>query len=329
MNKPITNLNNDDQQYFHDFFTSQLSILDCKVKVPRKTLWRGHPFYYELLQSFGKQVDFCPKIVENILSLPLWYNKFLGTKFNVKLSKLGYNYLRDFYKEGALMKQVDLSHLQPYILRALINLISKIPNNIKESITNASPRPIVIKPSQIIQFGGVDYCIDRMDSKMIYKKLITPKIKLPTGLLNWCLEFELSDEMIHTALTFAHTCCTSTFDRVFQYKINTQILPTNEYLNRYKVKDTNICDHCGVERDSIVHRLYDCEKLAVITNIIFNFLKSMGLNHFLLEFKKTIFYPTTADLNSPTFFNRIKTIIIKEKQLSLKNGKFSQCCVKW
>ena len=59
----------------------------------------------------------------------------------------------------------------------------------------------------------------------------------------------------------------------------------------------------------------------------------MGLNHFLLEFKKTIFYPTTADLNSPTFcgqfYNRIKTIIIKEKQLSLKNGKFSQFCVKW
>ena len=160
---------------------------------------------------------------------------------------------------------------------------------------------------------------------------------------------------IYTALTFAHSCCTSVFDRVFQYKITTQILPTNEYLCRYKVKDTNICDHCNLERDSIVHRLYDCEKLTFITNTIFDFLKSdcnytstisivdylfgieggknLGYNHFLLELKKTIFYSTTADLDSPTFidqfYSKIKSIIIKEKRLSLKNDKFGHFCVKW
>ena len=107
--------------------------------------------------------------------------------------------------------------------------------------------------------------------------------------------------------------------------------------------------------NSILHRLYDCEKLTDITNTIFNFLKSecgysrtisiidylfgiqggkyVGHNHFLLELKKTIFYSTTADLNSQTFcglfYNKIKDIIIKEKQLALKNGNFSQFCVKW
>ena len=168
------------------------------------------------------------------------------------------------------MNQDDLSHLQPGIVRMLINLILKVPDNIKEVMAHASLKQNVINPSQVIKYGGCDYWIDRMDSKMIYKKLINPKIRFPTGLLNWCLDFELSDKRIHTALTFAHTCCTSTFDRVFQYKINTQILPTNEYLNRYRVKDTNICDHCNVERDSILHRLYDCEKLTDITNTIFN-----------------------------------------------------------
>ena len=213
----------------------------------------------------------------------------------------------------------------------------------------------VINPSQIIQYRGSDYWINCMDAKMVYLKVISPKIKFPTGLLNWCMDFELSDDRIYTALTFAHACCTSIFDRVFQYKIVTQILPTNEYLCRYKVKDNNTCDHCSIERDSIVHRLYDCEKLTIITNTIFNFLKYecsypntisiidylfgirggkyLGYNHFLLELKKTIFYATTADLDSPTFceqfYNKIKSIMIKEKQLSLNNDNFGNFCSKW
>ena len=227
---------NVDQKHFYDFFTSQLSILDCKFKVPRKTHWRGHPFY-DLLQSFAKQIEYIPKTVENILSIPLWYNYFLGTKFNLKLSKLGYNFLRDLYRSGKLLDEEDLSHLQPNDVRALRNLITKIPNTITETLRSASPKLIVINPSQVIQYRGRDYWVNRMDSKMVYHKLISPKIRLPTGLLNWCMDLELFDERIYTALTFAHGCCTNVFDRVFQYKIVTQILPTNEYLCRYKVKE--------------------------------------------------------------------------------------------
>ena len=71
-----------------------------------------------------------------------------------------------------------------------------------------------------------------MDSKAIYNTLIYSKVKMPKGLLNWCADLELSDEQIKTSLTFAHKCCTNIFDRVFQFKIVTQILPTNEYLLR-------------------------------------------------------------------------------------------------
>merc|ERR1711954_1015 len=194
-----------------------------------------------------------------------------------------------------------------------------------------------------------------MGAEAVYKKVLTPKVKLPTGLLNWCLDFELSDRRINTTLTFTSSCCTSIFDKVFQYKIVTQILPTNDYLNRYRVKENYTCDNCFIERDSIVHRLYDCEKLVYIINTAFNFLQTecnypspisiidyifgiqgaryLGHNHFLLELKKTIFYSSPADLDSPTFcdqfYNKIKTLIIKEKKLSLKNGQFNQFCKKW
>ena len=61
--------------------------------------------------------------------------------------------------------------------------------------------------------------------------------------------------------------------------------------------------------------------------------KYLGINHFLLELKKTIFYSSTADLDSSTFceqfYNKIKTIIIKEKTIALNNEKFDRFCLKW
>ena len=130
-----TECNNDDQQYFYDFFCNQLNILDCKIKVPRKALWKGHPFYYEILQSYGKCLEDFPKSIECILSVPLWYNKFLGTKFNIKA---GYNYLRDFYMEGNLLTPVQLSrNLAPTVFQALVNLMNKIPLSISNAISSS------------------------------------------------------------------------------------------------------------------------------------------------------------------------------------------------
>ena len=40
----------------------------------------------------------------------------------------------------------------------------------------------------------------------------------------------------------------------------TNILPTNKYLKRYKIKDSDQCDNCNIECDTILHRLYECDK---------------------------------------------------------------------
>ena len=107
----------------------------------------------------------------------------------------------------------------------------------------------------------------------IYRFIISDKIIIPVGMLNWCCDLELSDLQIRTAFTFAHSCSKSIFDRVFQYKIATQILPTNDYLKRYRVKDTNICEKCNLEFDSIEHSLYSCSEIIQTLTTFFQFLK--------------------------------------------------------
>ena len=46
--------------------------------------------------------------------------------------------------------------------------------------------------------------------------LVNDKIRMPVGMLNWCLDLELSDLEIRNAFTFTHNCSSSVFDRTFQ-----------------------------------------------------------------------------------------------------------------
>ena len=195
-----------------------------------------------------------------------------------------------------------------------------------------------------------------MSSKQVYATLIFNKIRLPTGLLRWCEEINLSDSQIRTAFTFTKGCCCSIFDRVFQYKINTRILPTNEYLKRYQVRESDECSRCLLlETDSVLHSTWLCSSIASHKTHLFSFLNNkcnvmvdinmtnylfgfqgtelQGLNHVLLEFKKHIFYSWEEDVLVSSFFEefrrKIQHLIIKEKQIAINSDNFAAFSTKW
>ena len=110
---------------------------------------------------------------------------------------------------------------------------------------------------------------------------------------------------------FARECSKYTFDHVFQYKIMTQILPTKQYLSRYRVVDSDLCIRCNdAVSDTIQHCLWECQLVVPFVDKIVNFLnqqcqiqetisiekylfgfsKNAALNQILLELKKMIFY---------------------------------------
>ena len=116
----------------------------------------------------------------------------LGTKFNSQMSKSGFNYIRDivYYKHS------PTPFLEPetqMIARNVNQLKDKIVNHIKTKISAEKDKTVVIYPVQTIKFKGKDVIIDNLKSKQVYKILIGSKVKMPKGLLNWCLELELAD----------------------------------------------------------------------------------------------------------------------------------------
>ena len=99
-------------------------------------------------------------------------------------------------------------------------------------------------------------------SRQLYSFLISEKVVLARGVLHWCQELMLSDEQIKFCFSFARKCTKNVFKQVFQHKIGLNLTPTNEYLHRYRVLDSNSCDKCEEgELDVITHCLWECSSL--------------------------------------------------------------------
>ena len=309
---PISN-NNADLLYFNEFFSNTLNILDCKLKIPRKINWVGHPFYFEVLKTFEHLTSEIPTSIDNILSMPIWFNQHLKTKFDVELSRAGFNFVKDLFPGTQLISLEDesVTRLRAVKRRLLIKIILEIPESWGNAVEQSPSTSTVILPLQTVHLNGSDHTVQSLSSNQIYSALIASRTRLPTGVLRWCEELALSDEQITTAFTFTKGCCCSTFDRVFQYKINTRILPTNQYLMRYQVRDSDTCSKCDIETDTVLHSTWLCVCVAPHITCLVSFLRNhcrvrvditmitylfgfqgmeyQGLNHILLEFKKYIF----------------------------------------
>ena len=248
-----------------------------------------------------------------------------------------------------------VTNLRATKLRLLKKIILKIPELWGDQIEQSDVSNAPIFPFQTINLNGTDVLMKSLSSNQIYSTLILDKIRLPRGLLRWCEELHLSDSQIKTSFTFARNSSSSVFDQVFQYKIVTQILPTNEYLKRYRASDSEMCGRCLHERDTVLHSTWLCNRIVPYIVHVFEFLetkckigvdikmmeyifgfqgrKFLGLNHILLELKKEIFYNWRENVGVATFFNcfkqKIMHLIVKEKQIAIASNKFEAFAQKW
>ena len=289
--------------------------------------------------------------------MPIWFNQYLKTKFDVELSRAGFNFVKDLFPGTQLISLEDesVASLRAVKRRLLIKIILEIPESWGNAVEQAPSTSTVVLPFNTVHMDGADYTVQSLSSAKIYSVLIASKTRLPTGVLRWCEELTLSDQQIKTAFTFTLSCCCSTFDRVFQYKINTRILPTNQYLMRYQVRDSDTCSKCDIETDTVLHSTWLCICVAPHITCLVSFLKNhckvrvditmitylfgfqgteyQGLNHILLEFKKYIFYSWEEDVTVLNFFEafrrKIMHLIIKEKQIAVKSDNFETFANKW
>ena len=148
------------EEYWQQFFATQLNVLDCKFKLPRKNKWKGHPYYFELLSTMEKLQEEYPSDIEALMSIPIWYNKMLGTQFCTTLSKVGFNFLRDIH----YFMQQKPENVNKKTAKELIKLHSKIDPWLKRQLDKANNKQVVIQPLQGIKVNNVYKALHQMRS---------------------------------------------------------------------------------------------------------------------------------------------------------------------
>ena len=259
------------EPYFYNFFHKTLNILNCKFKLPRMGQYNGHQFYYKILKTAETLFENKLTHIENIFSVPIWFNRFLNTKFDAEISNAGFNFIKDLFPENKPL--IHFNGLRNVKIRKLRNIKDKIPQVWQDKIINTSSCFITVIPQQKINLHGNDNFFKETTSVQIYKKLIEKKIRPPAGLVHWLEDFDLNEPEILTGFTFAFECSKNTFDQAFQYKIMTQILPTNLYLSRYRIRDSNICSKCDLFPDTVSHSIYSCPLVVPYVDKFLEFLK--------------------------------------------------------
>ena len=291
-----------------------------------------------------------------MISIPIWFNRHLKTKFDVDISRAGFNFLKDLYPNGQLLNlNQNRQGLLPSKLRKIEKIVENMPEEWVRCITNDAIKSTVVLPCQVVHYSETDYQVQLLGTEQVYKMLISDTVKVPTGVTRWRLDIHLSDRQLKTSFTFARVCSSQVFDHMFQYKIVTQILPTRKYLHRYLIEDSALCARCSECPDTVYHNMWQCSRLSLYLKTCFDFLrdecnlvdtitaenylfgfmglKREGINHIFLELKKHVFYNWCAEIETDAFCeqlkNKVKTLMIKEKTIALRKNRLSSFNEKW
>ena len=342
-------------------YNGNFTILQCRFRVPPRRKWRGPLLYYEALAFYSDLVAEVPCNAEGILNTPIWFNKFLSTKFDLELAQSGFIVMQDLFINNEPLNEGHLREMQirAGLKRKLCTILRKIPVNWVGAISRERLF-FVARPLSFIQTNSNLLCLPlECNVKTLYIKTINKKARVPIGFINWSLELELEDKYLRNAVNLAKKCKVDMFRVSFQFKINTQTLATNEYLNRYRVLDNNTCSLCNTERDSTLHSIWQCPRVQNFIQEIFLYLdqncntslqqgnnimegyifgfcgRTEALNQILLELKIFNFYFLHENLNltidtlKKIFLGRLRKIIAKEKVCTLSQSNYEEFEEKW
>ena len=93
-----------------------------------------------------------PSQFHELMSTPLWHNRYLETKFDHELSINGFNFIRDLFHGGILIKETspNLPNLRPSKVKLLAKIGSKLDNNALNMISTNSDLEFAINPLKCI-----------------------------------------------------------------------------------------------------------------------------------------------------------------------------------
>ena len=228
----------------------------------------------------------------------------------------------------------------------MLSVRNCLPKAWKELVYNAQDIKIFEKQQQVD--------MTKLKSKTVYKKMVQ-RIIIPPSSENFFKEnFDVLNEDFERIYSIPFKATIYTKLRAFQFKINHNILYTNEKLYRIKISESPLCSLCDDETETLTHLFVDCCKVQIIwRKVIEHLLQPFGvtvltkrdivlgfdtkdqqnnvINHIILETKYYI-YACKIEKCLPKFCrlkSRLKITENIEQQIATKNDQKIKHTYKW
>ena len=270
-----------------------------------KELDNIHPFYKEIVIYYNKvYVTDSKHFEQNILSQPIWGNKFITTKNKHKKKVL---FLRNWIRSG-VNKLEDLRFINGVLDETHIHQKINNKQNIYVEIIllKQALRPF----EKVLKNAKGSNVLERLfdKSNIMYKRLIiskTSNVLIQSNFLQpYC--YGLNNIVCIENAFYNKIFLEKEIKlREFNFKVLHGILPCNKNLKQWKIIDCDKCDICD-EIQTIEHLLFQCTYLKPLWKIIENVFKIK------ITFKIICCLSNGSKLKCNTIITLITFLIYKE-----------------
>lgn len=311
------------------------------------------PLFYKQIFISYMEIQKEPTTYDEIQREIIWNNRFIKID-NKKIQykewiEKGIFFINDIIDNvGNLLQEDELCNR--YQIRNLnfltyFSLRSAIPYQWKQTLRNkpkSNSDHFIKEPS--ITIGNQCIRVEYLTCANIYWKYIDMKYQQPTCWTRWANIYNKQSDYWPAIYKLPYKISRETKLQTFQYKIINRIFACNQKLEKWKIKESNICSFCNHE-DDIEHYFIACikcipfwnsfkrwwkyyfedELLLNNTDIIFgNISFPKTLNYCILLAKWFIFRQKHYNRDSdniffPLYLLELKHKLIVEKHIAVKN----------
>lgn len=243
---------------------------------------------------------------------------------------------KDFCDFNHIKNKLDITNFLKYY-----SLIAAIPKDIKQFVR----QNLQIDNLNII-CGADKFSLRIVNSKkpkFIYNDLVNKIVQLPLKKIEkWEESLGVEISNMEGLFNILKSSCKDSYHYNFQYKFLHRIIPTNNFLYKIKLKDTQLCCFCKTDIETVEHLFYDCRitqqfwdsfirKLKnFFHNVIFDkeklllgFVKETPLLNLLVIITKKYIYKCKLNETLPSIIGlqcKIEHYRLCEHQIALKRN---------
>ncbi len=224
------------------------------------------PFYFNAFKLWSEINCTNPANVDDVCKQSIWNNKFIlinnKSVYYAKFQEAGFHTIYDFFEDENTIKDISgFNNFTRVDQMKYYGLISAIPKQWRKMI-----RENGLKYHDKLEYGinllNGFTPLDKIISKNVYLWYIEHGSIEPVSQHYFKRVFNMSDVECSNLFLLPFKATLDTKLRWFQYRVVHNILPTNVWLKKIGIINSDLCTFCQSDKETVKHLFVECNKVT-------------------------------------------------------------------